>query len=504
MKGGEPIASGAQGCIFYPKLSRETSNGKIIGKSNATNVNKISKVFFDKPTFESEKEILSSVGELTGGIGVIGTADHFYEAQGLNAPNYASLREKIGLGSGCETVLESIDTGKQIYIFEQNKILGDIRNFKKTQPFVMHPFEFFRNAYNALIILNANRIVHLDMADRNIFYNAEGALIGDFGFSINFNKPTSDHDLMKFSKKIGKIEDDMWVSIFDTEHCTPEAALAILFWANWDKKDRLLADIRRKTQTEIKRNEMYDEYNAIHNALNTTKFAARGIFIIDGTIYERYLDVVTNAETIHDRNVFKDYMREIVLMSDKKRFVREIAPLLNFPERTKLELIRDVWFGNDFDAPLRLAAAVAAAEDAAAPPAAAAAAAPYAAAAAAAAPNAPNLSPENLQLLSEINEKLDEMDASENERQIVLTIQDKNDILRVLASEKAAKYQFQLRVIDQKQLNALTSIHQRKQEANARFMSFFGKKGGKTRRQRQHKRKTHLRRQNTRKTRRIH
>jgi hypothetical protein len=115
----------------------------------------------------------------------------------------------------------------------------------------------------------------------------------------------------------------------------------------------------------------------------------------------------------------------------------------------------------------------------------------YVAPTAAAAPApASNLSPENHQLLSEINEKLDEMGASENEKETVSTIQDKNDILRVLASEKAAKHHFKLGVIDQKQFNALIRIHQRKQEANANFMRYFGKKGGKTRRQRKHTRKT--------------
>ena len=65
--------------------------------------------------------------------------------------------------------------GERIYIFNQKKIINDLRELQKP-PAQKKDVSFFINAYIALKKINANRIVHMDMASRNIFYDATEAL----------------------------------------------------------------------------------------------------------------------------------------------------------------------------------------------------------------------------------------------------------------------------------------------------------------------------------------
>ncbi len=586
------VKAGSQGCILYPKLKLNTES-KIANYAEKNN--QISKVFFDAKTFALERDALQKVYQVSNRKGTIDIKNSF-------STKKVTKRVKNVISSdpgktGCVRAKKALDRGDNIYVINQAKIKGDLLTLDGTKD-----ISFFLDAYNALMKINNVGIAHMDIAERNIFYDDSGALIGDFGFAVDFaNNETWEQQLSVFIKS--HIEEEIsWEGALDQDQLTFEAYLSLYLWHNYIKKDNYNIDA---ICTDIKGN------NHLYDYILT-------IIKIGNVYYNRY-DIFINwlmnewkkLGPEEKKTQFKNKMIEYILNSDKKRFINSILRHSQLSSSDQIILNYEIWVNENFDYFNLLASGIAVPSasaieatrekplskafvlpkpnanngDNAVPAAAAAAAAPNAAAvnadkynqvaidtlknmsledldnyghffvetgkvsqkhlndakankqshlkkpavAAAAAPAvnalhypmppgyvapapavnalhypmppgyvapapaaaAPNLSPENHQLLSEINEKLDDMDASENERETVLTIQNKNDILRLLSGDsRMANYNFGRKYINQKQFNALKSIHQRKQEANARFRNLFGKKGGKTRRQRQHKRKT--------------
>lgn len=190
MRGGAIIGSGMQGCVFSPKLIKHTlDNGKIIAQ-RSENSKKVSKVFFDEDTFKREVDMLYIISRITRGVGtVIFTEDDepIYSANLLNNDTLTNLQSIAPNRSsmGCSGISQALNHGEKIYILNQPRIVGDIRGLTKKQP-----LNFFSDAYTALILLKKYNIIHTDVHDRNIFYNKDGALIGDFGHAKDLSKVT--------------------------------------------------------------------------------------------------------------------------------------------------------------------------------------------------------------------------------------------------------------------------------------------------------------------------
>ncbi len=389
MKGGSVIASGSQGCIFAPKLKRENRNGVTFAKTNQTSGNKISKVFFNKKTRNDEIALLANVHEKTRGIGVVGFASEFYDADALDKTNYDDLvHQGIAKGTACKEIKKALNENKKIYLFEQDKIDGDLRKLKddgKTKP-----FSFFAPAYSALLTLNSQNIAHLDIALRNIFYNSENALLGDFGFSINFNKSKKDVDAL-IASFVTTFIGNNWQTIFDIEQCTPEAALAMFLYCNWKNKSEITTNIREATKDDTTKQEFYADFGCVKRMIPDSTGIFKYLDISGNTLYyEKYLEVVNAAETIDKEDDFRNYAITVILQSDKKIFIRIISKLLNIEQSKQEELVKQVWINDNFEAPFALDVAAQGAVAGASIPAAAAAAAAPDAHAAAAEPSPPN------------------------------------------------------------------------------------------------------------------
>ncbi len=205
MRGGKIIGIGTQGCVFSPKLIKHTrKNGSILAK-RSNNASHVSKVFTDVDAFNKERKILRTIVKITKGVGTVVTAideeDTEFTANALNAENYALLNTEPSppAPSACINTKRALNTGEKIFIMIQPRILGDIRQLKTRKP-----LSFFSDAYTALILFKKHHIRHRDMFARNIFYNEDNALIGDFGHAVdltNLDHPKSHYDVSVFETK---------------------------------------------------------------------------------------------------------------------------------------------------------------------------------------------------------------------------------------------------------------------------------------------------------------
>ncbi len=196
---------GTQGCVFSPKLTKHTrKNGHILAK-RSSNTRHVSKIFTDKDAFNKERRILRTIVRITKGVGTV--VPPIYEdepdftANAINTKNYALLNTAPSppAPSACMNTKRAINAHEKIYIMTQPRILGDIRQLKEKQP-----LSFFSDAYSALLLFKKYHIRHRDMYARNIFYNEDNALIGDFGHAVdltNLDHPKSYYSASTFDTK---------------------------------------------------------------------------------------------------------------------------------------------------------------------------------------------------------------------------------------------------------------------------------------------------------------
>lgn len=205
MRGGDIVGIGTQGCVFSPKLIKQTrKNGKIVAK-RSNNRTQVSKIFTNKNAFDKETSILLTIMNITKGVGTVAYPYDEYEiefvANALNAENYALLNAKPSppAPSACINTKTAINNNRKIYIMTQPRVLGDIRQLKGQKP-----LSFFSDAYTALLLFKKYHIRHRDMYARNIFFNEDNALIGDFGHAVdltNLEHPKSYYSPSTFNTK---------------------------------------------------------------------------------------------------------------------------------------------------------------------------------------------------------------------------------------------------------------------------------------------------------------
>lgn len=203
--GGEIVGIGTQGCVFSPKFNKHTrKNGTILAK-HSNNTRYVSKIFTDRNAFNKERRIIRTIIRITKGVGTVvipdENEDHEFSANALNAENYALLNAAPSppAPSACINTKRAINNHEKIYIMTQPRILGDIRQLRTKKP-----LSFFSDAYTALLLFKKHHIRHRDMYARNIFYNEDNALIGDFGHALdltNLDHPKSHYSASTFDTK---------------------------------------------------------------------------------------------------------------------------------------------------------------------------------------------------------------------------------------------------------------------------------------------------------------
>ncbi len=359
MKGGAVLASGSQGCIFEPSFR---PNAEIANpKDDAPN--QISKVFADKSVFNSEVEQLGSIQDIVGNNGIIGPAIEHFETRRLNPENLVRARKFIGAATGCVNVATKSNAGGPIYVFNQKKITGDLR-FLKTNKFRIN-LSAIENAFNALVKLQASNIVHLDMADRNIFYvntnpadpNAIDLLIGDFGKSIDLGKEDKDEKIMKFAEEFFKATEEaaggaggapdkkFMYCLCKQDQLSVDAAIALLLWFFWDERETHAAEIcehipplpSAATQSQVRRQiKMCKSTGKICSVIS----GCRGVYHTSTEICDNFLSIVSDA-ILEGRTKDSFYETQVIpalKRSDINNFIVTVAPLLDEVKYTAEEI----------------------------------------------------------------------------------------------------------------------------------------------------------------------
>ena len=364
VRGGAPIASGSQGCIFLPALQLNAASKTAVRSANH---GAISKVFTDKGVYDREFDIMNLVNAATGGVGVVvfvGGPNKQFIADKLNPENLAGLTPPIG------TACDRVKISSPLYVINQPRIRGDVRDFQKTGE--KRPASFFVKGYIALLRMRAHGLVHMDMASRNIFYNDTDALIGDFGYTLDLaDQEQASAGLTEFGRSHGLGMPGNFVA---QDQIMPEAFLALSLHKLWDRKKEIVRTIRDSIpyyQFEAK---------AVYDPIRV-RDTEQGLIMIKDILYRKFEEVLRIAEETADANTFANYAFSILLNSDIKKYMIAVLKYMDIDIETKYRLLKETLVDEDFTAFLKFAAP----GEVAAAAALTAVAAPHSAAAAAAA-----------------------------------------------------------------------------------------------------------------------
>jgi hypothetical protein len=212
-------------------------------------------------------------------------------------------------------------------------ITNDLHKDKTPRPLV-----FFKNAFDALTKLLTQNIVHLDIARRNIFFDDSGALLGDFGFGIDMAVPNDAFDLglenfltvkgLKPGKPAHDYIDDT-LAVDDTT-ITPEAALALYIYNNFDIRDDFFSIIPGN-----------DDFIYAIKYITRKKTETDGYFN-----HGKYLAVAEEMR-VADVNRIREILKRELRDSDIKMFLTSIIPVIAFDsDATKARYVEAIKNGN--------------------------------------------------------------------------------------------------------------------------------------------------------------
>lgn len=339
VRGGAPIASGSQGCIFLPALQLNAASKTAVRSANH---GAISKVFTDKGVYNREFDIMNLVNAATRGVGVVvfvGGPNKQFIADKLNPENLAGLTPPIG------TACDRVKISSPLYVINQPRIRGDVRDFQKTGE--KRPASFFVKGYIALLRMRAHGLVHMDMASRNIFYNDTDALIGDFGYTLDLaDQEQASAGLIEFGRSHGL---GMPGNFAAQDQIMPEAFLALSLHKLWDRKKELVRTIRDSIpyyQFEAK---------AVYDPI-IVRDTEQGLIMIKDILYRKFEEVLRMAEVTADANTFANYAFSILLNSDIKKYIIAVLKYMDIDIETKYRLLKETLVDEDFTAFLKFAA----------------------------------------------------------------------------------------------------------------------------------------------------
>jgi hypothetical protein len=191
MKGGKAIATGADGCVFDGTFESDGTFEQSTGE--------VTKVYAPQYATVAANEYarMQEVRAATQGVGVLVATTPPVTIDKI--PDEAWDNPPIKGVGACKLVAESPGpyTG-----LELPRIVGDFATLRRTvRPMLSD--ESFEALNTAIARMHHANLVHMDFANRNIFYTSEGtgdirALLGDFGATINLNSPDFDTQIQAY------------------------------------------------------------------------------------------------------------------------------------------------------------------------------------------------------------------------------------------------------------------------------------------------------------------
>lgn len=181
-RGGKAIAVGSDGCIFDGEFAPDgtfTPTESTVTKVAVADI------------IEQEYAVTQRIAEITGGKGIVAARERVSIA---NIPKTAWDNDKLKsmTQGGCS----KIQRGSPIAGLVLPKLEGTISTLNDGPPLL------FDDITDAVRKMSAAGIVHMDMAQRNIFYTKEGVcLLGDFGSSMTVDDETLDANVQSYLAK---------------------------------------------------------------------------------------------------------------------------------------------------------------------------------------------------------------------------------------------------------------------------------------------------------------
>ena len=310
IKGGAAIASGSDGCIFdtqFDENGNPTSSQTIISKVFARS---------KKAVAENEFRINRRVFDITKGLGVAVSDSPVREVPQIRDTIPSSLT-----GKGCTLV--SNDEGP-FYVIEYPRIIGSLDK-RKGEPL---PFSFFKTAYDALIKLSTNKLFHMDIAQRNIFYNDKEALIGDFGSSVDMtDEVIFNEGLLEIKRRYGI---NNILDCISVTEITPQLAIYILCYTDFNAYKSSIADLDE------------EEFKLDLQDIVEGNFSKK-LSSITPVIIERIIECMDTLKTADEATV-QNLLRKEIIVSDVRMFLLSIAEKCSDLD---MNLVKQVWGPTD-------------------------------------------------------------------------------------------------------------------------------------------------------------
>jgi hypothetical protein len=341
MIGAGAIASGAQGCIFSPKLEQRGEYAV-----SGTNKTSASKVFTDLNVFLAEQQMLGRIAEVSneGLLTVLGS--DFPAPRGLGPANRQSaLAHNPEPTSACAKAARP----SPAYVLQMPRVDGDIQKLKRNSM----PLKFLLKAYNALMRLRNAQIVHGDMGRRNIFFKGDSALIGDFGTSmfLGIHNPDENGLNTYINRMIGlgpaltairRLK--FGLSLQDS--ITIEAHYALCIYALWPRKQEYIQGIAEgPIQLAIARG-LFD-YDCVRETIGTSN---RGILITElrGRWTDGLVAIANKAVGAATQEEFWPTVQKVLLNSDIKLFIQASLKFIKMSDEKKEILLSEIVYNSNF------------------------------------------------------------------------------------------------------------------------------------------------------------
>lgn len=342
MIGAGAIASGAQGCIFSPKLEQQ-GNLAVSG----ANLTSASKVFTDQAVFDAEQLMLGRIAGLSneGLLTILG--GDFTAPRGLGPANRQSAR---AYNPDPDSACGKAARPNSVHVLQMPRVDGDIQRIKVNTM----PLKFLLKAYNALMRLRNAQVVHGDMGRRNIFFKGDSALIGDFGTSMFLS--IQDPDTNGLNAYINRFISPnaptltaikrlkFGLSLLDS--ISIEAFYALCIYAMWPNKQEYILGIAEGPLKKLIDAGTFDFYPLIHSLLSQD----RGILIskLRGRWTDGLLSIANKAAGTTTQAEFWPTVKKVLLNSDIKQFIIASIKYLRINEDDKEKLLSEIVYNSNF------------------------------------------------------------------------------------------------------------------------------------------------------------
>jgi hypothetical protein len=227
---------------------------------------------------------------------------------------------------------ENLDKGDPVvYCLHQKKITSNIENHiihswthnpeGKSQE--KWPMQNFRDAFEALLKISHNNIIHHDMTTVNIFHDDTNVLIGDWGLSIDIGPDDVFEEKMDFFTHFHEIGvvynfktssivklDELCIQIVKGgrgRQVSRETIICTLLYFLWEYRNTILEEIRTK----------YSEHENYPKIINLIK----------------YISSLKNKEEM------KEILKIVMKHSDLYIYIKAVAPLIDITEEQSNYLV---------------------------------------------------------------------------------------------------------------------------------------------------------------------